>query len=76
MSCVSSEPAPQQQAIKPPSNAMGGSSFWGISQLSQPKFCPAAQCCAQSVVIPLLAVHKIDKYHRKIPKILLKPRAG
>lgn len=42
----------------------------------QPKLCPAAQCCVQSVVMPSLAVHKIGKYHRKIPKILFKPRAG
>lgn len=50
--------------------------FEEFHSFPQPKLCPAAQCCVQSVVTLSLAVRKIGKYHRKIPKILFKPRAG
>lgn len=41
----------------------------------QPKLSPAAECLLQNFVIPSLAIRKIGKYHRKIPKSLLKLRA-
>lgn len=41
-----------------------------------PQLSPAAQCRVRSIVIPSLAIYKIDEYHRKIQESLLKPRAG
>ena len=67
---------PQQQHLNLPAMQRMVMLFGEFHSFLWPRLSPAAQCLVQSIVILSLAIYKTGKYHMKILKSLLKPRAG